>query len=110
MMIIDENYRLHIQSKLKELIFVMWDRYVYEGEIVTAFGWIGRQDAYKDFVVVKFTPVGESFQTSSIQYSEVIAEALGISHSKCERIETMFNIPNVIKLKHNGEELQKGKV
>ena len=88
------------ESILERLDFVNWDRYFGEGENLIFFGWIDREDSYKDFVVLDFSVRPVWFATSSKEYSEKIGEILEHrSHSDCNRIEYSFDIENVIKLK-----------
>lgn len=88
---------LTVTEVLEKLNFVKWDR--FSGFFV--FGWIEREDSYKDFVVVEFVngnPV--MFVTSSKKYSKKISKLLylEVSHEKCKRVEDYFLIKNSIKL------------
>ncbi|MFH1365512.1 MAG: hypothetical protein ABIH28_02935 [archaeon] len=91
-----------IINVLKKLDFVKWDRYFGKGDNLTFYGWIDREDNYKDFVFIEFNE-GEyiTHGTSSSKYSKKIAEILGKEHSDCIRIEDFCNIPNMIKLEEN---------
>lgn len=94
-----EQNKINIINILKKLYFVNWDRYFGEGENLTFYGWIDRDDNYKDFVFIEFNE-GDyiTHGTSSSKYSKKIAEILGTDHSDCKRVEDFCNIPNVIKL------------
>jgi len=86
---------------LKRLDFVSWDRYFGEGDNLTFFGWIGRKDGYKDFVVLDFSIKPIWFATSSKKYSSKIADLLNQKHSDCRRVEYFCDLYNVIKLKED---------
>lgn len=68
------------------------------------FGWIDREDGYKDFVVLGFEVEGKNhaihhIMTSSARFSEEINIAVGEeSHTDCQRVESFVSIPNSIKL------------
>jgi hypothetical protein len=97
-----------IQDELKALQFVEWDRFVTgewsEGvDYVTVYGWIDRDDAYKDFVVVTFwDDRGRWFTTSSDEYTVEIHQSLfdesPDKHNDCQRIEHATDIGNVVEL------------
>lgn len=99
--------RLWIQSVLRKLEFVQWDRYYTFPKFgsLTVFGWIKREkDKYKDFVILEFTLLPNKnpscvyfLGTSSAEYSERIANILGSEHAKCVRVEDTFDIPNSIE-------------
>jgi len=100
-MILQQRYVKTIERTLAKLPFVQWDRFVEKQERIIIFGWIQREkDAYKDFVVLTFNPARMWFAiTSSKEYTKKIGEILGTGHEECERAETYFKIPNVVKLK-----------
>lgn len=89
---------------------VTWDRFVSEDTepneenlIYTLYGWVDRDDSYKDFVIVQFYWDGDfTYYTSSAKYSAVWHERIhGTSegHSDCKRIEDWFpGIKNVVRL------------
>ena len=91
-----------IVNVLRRLYFVNWDRYFNIGHYFTFFGWIKREDSYKDFVVIDFY-FGEdgkteiSYSRSSKKYSKQISGILNCSHSDCRRVEHFCDIDNVIK-------------
>ena len=96
-----------IGKQLVKTEFVTWDRYIVDerGEYTTSdvYGWIDRDDEYKDFVWVRFWPDYEVFEytTSSDQYSKRLGEIwFGESsdHEPCQRVEDTFDIPNCVEL------------
>jgi hypothetical protein len=90
-----------IESTLRELGFVEWDRYYSYGSDLAFFGWIDREDQYKDFVVVVLDNQNRlirGYHTSSAEYTEKIAEILDIGHSECQRVEDMLAIDNMVEV------------
>ena len=98
-----------VESALSDLPFVEWDRFTVveweEGgdQVVSAYGWIDREDSHEDFAMLILWPGDETIYTltSSDEYSEEISERLfGTSedHNECRRAENAFDIPNVIEL------------
>lgn len=77
---------------------VMWDRMPDD---VSIFGWIARDDGYKDFMLIDLNSdwTLNWYITSSKSFSKVFAERLGVDHSDCKRVEDIINAPNVIRLK-----------
>lgn len=109
---IPQSHREWIESKLSALDMVQWDRYAagdWYGEQphFTVYGWIDRQDEYKDFVVVIFWPENENFYftTSSEEYTQEIYRRLvgeePEKHNDCQRVEHTFDVENAIELDHN---------
>lgn len=96
-----------IEKILKKLSFVKWDRYTEtddgEWQTIDLYGWIDREDSYKDFVVLEYDIPRDEFYywTSSSKYSEELNKVAreGMEHLKCKRIEEFSSLPNVIKLK-----------
>lgn len=97
-----------VKEDLEKLDFVQWDRYTESGNNLNLYGWIDREDAYKDFVLVTYEALPEtneyrlSAYTSSAKHSLAISEILfknTNSHADCKRIEDVFDIKNVIKLR-----------
>ena len=102
-----------VAETLKQFSYVNWDRYT-TGEYLQKdrqrfawmqiFGWIDREDSYKDFVVIAFEITGVSrlvrhIMTSSARFSEEINLAIGEKeHNICERVEDLCDIPNTVKL------------
>jgi len=98
-----------IEGKLDDVEFVEWDRFTIsdwfgQQQHVTVYGWIDRDDEYKDFVLVVFWPEIEQFYftTSSKEYTKEVYERLvGESpkhHNECNRVEDTFNVENAIEL------------
>ena len=97
-MILTKELHEQIKTDIEKLPFVMWDRLTQSGALITIFGWIDREDFYKDFVCLQYHGIEFKVTTSSKKYSEEISKLLECSHSDCERVETYFKIPNVIKI------------
>lgn len=98
-----------ITDLLERASVVEWDRFVVEDhdgtQCVRVYGWIDREDEYKDFVIARFWPDDEwlGFTTSSDEYSEWLqAEWFGEDsldeHDSCRRVENAFSVENAIKL------------
>jgi len=92
-----------IESYLSKMDFVEWDRFLaHDDGFRTVFGWIEREDEYKDFVVVLFTETGqpEYFTTSSPDYSSRIDSILWGEgdHVECQRAENHFDVENCVSL------------
>lgn len=92
-----------IKKHLLKLPFVQWDRYAEVDSIQAYYGWIDRDDQYKDFVALFFENCTVWYLSSSAKYTHQIGISLGMSddsHADCKRIEHLFpDIKNVIKLK-----------
>jgi len=102
-----------IAEHLERAEFVDWDRFVvgsyHTGEqYVDVYGWIDRDDEYKDFVWTRFRPDNGpdptmEFTTSSDDYSEELMriwfgeESLD-DHNECRRVEHAFDVENAIEL------------
>lgn len=96
---------------LERLDMVEWDRFThgedYRGEVYSVYGWIERDDSYKDFVVLRAWPNTEGndvgYITSSAEYTEEIyrriygEEPEGDDHGECMRVEHSFRIPNAVR-------------
>jgi len=104
--------RIFLEKSMRAFEFISWDRFVYikTAEIIFAFGWIERQDLYKDFVLFEFQFKREPFKcfmvaSSSKKYSEYIVKKLGgEKHTPCQRIENiLFNLKNCIRKKEKKE-------
>lgn len=91
-----------VESTLRELDFVEWDRYYSYGGCVAFYGWIDREeDQYKDFVVLVLNTAQrhiDGYHTSSAKYSEKIGEILDIPHSECQRVEDKLGIDNMVEV------------
>lgn len=71
--------RKWIKETLDKLSFVKWDRYIDLGNYLEIYGWIDRDDDYKDFVLLEFnlkTKEGYCLATSSSKYSKEISKLL----------------------------------
>lgn len=103
-----------IMNCLTDMPFVQWDRYTFNDGVnkrherffwLKIYGWIEREDAYKDFVVLDFYKQGNIMEahhiiTSSAKYSQPINEIMmEKDHFDCNRVEDAFNIPNAVKRK-----------
>jgi len=108
-MTVEINNRRWIERKLRSLRLVEWDRFTVgewaDEQYVNVYGWINRDDGYKDFVNVIFWAESEGLYhiTSSAEHSEAISETLhGESgdggHNDCQRVEDTFNVENAIQI------------
>lgn len=100
----------YVGDELAKLDFVSWDRFTIgtdpdRGTAINVYGWIDREDEYKDFVVVTFyvdTDNGLiSYVTSSARWTDEIARRLfgtSCGHNECRRVEEYFGIENVVSL------------
>jgi hypothetical protein len=91
----DKQEKAWCFEKLGVLPYVKWDRFFYvqdDPEVIRVFGWIERNDQYKDFVVVELMPGKHRVffdATSSAKYSEDIAYRLGSDHNRCHKIDEL---------------------
>lgn len=71
---------------------VTWDRFTNESlGNYWFFGWIEREDQYKDFCVLEFSSFNPiSFSSSSAKYSAEFAHRLNLPHNDCMRVEFRF--------------------
>lgn len=101
------KHKAWIESKLRDLSFVQWDRYYSYGHDIAFYGWIDREkDQYKDFVVVILDNENRSvrgYHTSSAKYTERIAEILDMSHSECQRVEDKLAIDNMVEVERSDD-------
>ncbi len=78
---------------------VTWDRYTADEKNIDIFGWIDRDDALRDFMVVFFRN-GQSkwYMTSSAKYSSEFCQRLDnylqepsdpAGHTKCQRVKDL---------------------
>jgi len=97
--------RRWIESNLRSCRIVEWDRFTvgnWNGkQSVSVYGWIDREDEYKDFVLVIFWPESEGiyYTTSSAEHTQEINRALfgeDGDHNDCRRVEDTFNVSNAI--------------
>ena len=96
-----------LADDLRALSFVQWDRFT-AGEwspdinYLQVFGWIDRDDDYKDFVLILQWDNGERFfTTSSAEYTDAISKELfddSAGHNDCQRVEDYLDIPNMVTL------------
>lgn len=101
--------RVWINEVLSSLSFVTWDRFTVQDDPeeepdFQIYGWIERDDDYKDFVLITLYPQGHmiKYTTSSPKYSKKISEILFRkvgNHMPCLRVEKHFETPNMVKLK-----------
>jgi len=63
----DDHDRGCGEELLDRLSMVTWDRFIEGGDSVTVYGWIDRDDEYKDYIQIEIWPSDEyvSFTTSS---------------------------------------------
>lgn len=96
-----------VTEVLNRLPFVLWDRLSGENDHFSVYGWIDREDAYKDFVLVEFWVtekpdkynVSWNYDTSSAEYSKEIGELLEIDgHFECQRVEDLFTAVRSTKI------------
>lgn len=100
--------RRWIEEQLAKLDMVEWDRFTlgdWDGEqAVTVYGWLDREDEYKDFVLLILWPEGEGiyYTTSSDEWTHEIHSRLfdddPDEHNDCRRVERTFDVPNAIEL------------
>lgn len=101
---VTDDVRAAIAERMNRLPEVGWDRCIFADGHGTAFGWIDRDDARKDFVALNFQwgetndLDGEDVKwfsvgtlTSSAEFSRSISERISgdkaDSHLDCERVE-----------------------
>lgn len=94
--------RLEEAKILASLSFVRWDRYTEDDVSRNFYGWIDREDAYKDFIVLThYKSANWWWITSSVRYDLEIVAVMGGTVEKscpCIRIEKDYVIENSIKL------------
>ena len=101
----DDHDRGYVEELLDRLSMVTWDRFVECGDSVTVYGWIDRDDEYKDYIQIEIWPSDEyvSFTTSSEEHTEEIHELLfGADtvgdHNECQRVENHFDVEQAVTL------------
>ena len=101
-----------MKEDMEKLPFVIWDRFWERDNGATVFGWVDREDSYKDFVYMDYDYDSKTskknrintwdmgYGTSSARYSKEIHRTLMCSddHSDCQRVENHFDIQNVVTL------------
>lgn len=97
----DSQLKKGIEATLKLFPEVNWDRWSGELADATIFGWVEREDQYKDYVeLCMWNGEPDTISTSSAKYSAAFSQRLGFTnHSDCRRVENDFSVPNVIHLK-----------
>lgn len=107
-----------IADRLEAVPVVEWDRFtvgkINEKQVVNIYGWIDREDEYKDFVWTRFWPDVKQleFMTSSEEFSDYLhvewfgEESLD-DHNPCRRVEHAFDVENAVEL---GEQATLGEV
>lgn len=92
----------YIESILNIFPEVAWDRYIDDESGYIFYGWIDREDSYKDFMVIEMDKDGGYyFITSSAKYSAEFLQRINPDsiHSDCIRIESNFEPKNMIRIK-----------
>ncbi len=89
------NQFIAVKAYLNMFPEVTWDRYSGSKTNLEFFGWIDREDEYKDFMVLMFEMDNEtakptSFTTSSAKYSPDFSKRLSWGHDDCQRVEDLF--------------------
>lgn len=102
-MYFEDKEQWYVESVLKSLEYVEWDRYVKHGLGIMCYGWIDREDEYMDFVVVDIDYMNEKIRgyvTSSKRFDEQIRNDLQYDGDMgdCIRIEDSFDLENMIEL------------
>lgn len=100
----DTNELQQIANALNTFPEVTWDRYTQDDYELIAYGWIERDDAYKDFMLIVVDLVDFTFwyTTSSAKYSQAFHNRINDNpkqHSKCRRVESMFPTVKAVRLK-----------
>jgi hypothetical protein len=101
-----------VKTILNRLPFVEWDRWYPLGNgAVKVFGWIDREDQYKDFVLLRLVPEEQviEYSTSSAAYAETIADRLpgDLGHVECRRVENHFDVDHAVELEDGGEDSER---
>ena len=101
----DDHDRGYVEVLLDRLSMVTWDRFIEGGDSVTVYGWIDRDDEYKDYIQIDICPSDTyvSFTTSSEEHTEEIHELLfGADtvgdHNECQRVENHFDVEQAVTL------------
>lgn len=88
--------RAAIAAKMEEFPEVTWDRAAGDQAYGVAYGWIDREDQYKDFMCLHWWThdggVLFAYTTSSARLSEEFCRRIDptIEHRACERVEDEF--------------------
>ena len=89
-----------ITNWLNKLPDIKWDRISQKQGHIYAFGWIDREDSYKDFFMIDFVK-GEpvSYCSSDSKYNFKYSKILGLFFQKCLRVEDSFKgVKNVCQI------------
>lgn len=104
---ITKSEREWIESYLKKIDFVQWDRFIPKlggQSVIGVYGWINREkDSYKDFVYLEFSLEARKvfhIADSSFLFTKKIGSLCddigNETHINCVRVEKEFNIKNCI--------------
>ncbi len=105
-----EKVKKNISNWLNRFEFVKWDRFIETQSFFHIYGWIEREDQYKDFLVVNFdkrTGKPEFWISSSARFDYKIIEVfkhlgtmkLAINIAQCKRADAFFDVVNTTRLK-----------
>ena len=105
-----DNITDKISQWLSRFEFVKWDRFIETEDFYHIYGWIDREDKYKDFLEIDFskkTGVPEFWISSSARFDHTIIEVLkhpetmklAINNANCKRVEEHFCLKNKVMLK-----------
>ncbi|MFA5013920.1 MAG: hypothetical protein WC549_00065 [Actinomycetota bacterium] len=89
-----------ITDWLNKLPAVKWDRMNEKKGHLYVFGWIDRNDTYKDFFLIDFID-GEpvDYCSSNVLYNHPYRDILGLYTEQCKRIEAILpDVKNAVKL------------
>ncbi len=104
------------RAALASFHFIAWDRFIWtrlaSGPVMlTCYGWMDREkDSYKDFAVIDLIPSERRINfvtSSSAKWSPEIGRLSGFPPDmtkRCIRLQTLFDIPNLIRLKEEPKE------
>ena len=94
-----------VEGILAKFKFVKWDRFTEDTPNcrLNFYGWIKRNDAYKDFIALTIFKQDFSIEyiTSSAKWDKEICRILKVPLKEqltCKRVEHYFDIKNVIKI------------
>jgi len=109
-MFLGEN-RQWVEDTLERVHMVEWDRFTVgnhpeTGRYIKVYGWIDREDEYKDFCIIDFQPETEEnligYTTSSDEHTNEIYRCLfdmePDDHNDCRRVENHFDVSNSVEL------------
>lgn len=93
-----------LQKKLASFTFVTWDRFIYDDDEFTFYGWIDRsKEERKDFLVLTYTERTREWShvTSSAVRHQEINRLMGLEEidtETCRRVEWQFKIKNMVQI------------